>query len=299
MPRLINLDNMVLPAGRKAGVRREHTSERRARDIIAGRCASVRGQIDDIPEEYWEDEARRKFHALRRERYRYTLDQDGITSCAAESGCGGKAATDARQGLPLVVYNPLFNFYKTSGGRNSGSTIGSNVSELRDTGCCPEEVWPRSKGFRAKPSREAYRVAKIFRLAEFFYVETPAELVSALLQGFDVHAGYSGHAIVFCQYLGRGKLLLKNSWGADWSDNGFGELSLRNVYFPYGVYAYKNVIPWEEDDWKPQHDQVALAAAVQSYTAGLMKRRRVWERRYDRWRADEYQRVLGSCGLAV
>lgn len=286
-----NLDRMVYPSGHKRGVKMESKSERVARSRIAGRCSPFRGNNEVIPERHWNELADTTWHKARRDRYRYTSDQAGNGSCAADSGNNLKAACDTRQGLPLVVYNPLFTYHTTSGGVDCGSRIGENVEHLRDFGACPEEVWPRSKGFRAKPSQEAYRVANFFRLREIFYCETRAELVSALLQGYSVHGGYSGHAVAFCQYLQGGKLLFKNSWG-NWGDNGFGVLSLRRVYLAYGVYAYKSVRIWTPDEWEPSMDQDKLAEAVRQFMISTMIRTHAWDTCSSQWRAELYQHAL-------
>lgn len=254
-------NQLTFPDGRKAGVRKESTSDRKARAKVADRCDPVRGEIELISRTYWDELADTGHHQNRRSRFRYTLDQDGVGSCAAESAAGLKSALDERQGLPEVLYNPWSIYWYTSGGRDNGSVIGDNVEYIRDKGVCPEEVWPRSKSWRAEPDREAKRIAKFFTIKEFFYVETIDEFVSALLQGFDIHAGYTGHAIVFNRYLKRQKVEYKNSWGS-WGDNGFGSLSLSNIYFPYGVYAYKNARVWTEDEWIPRYNQRKLAEAV-------------------------------------
>lgn len=287
------LNQLAFPPGRKPGVRKESTSERVARSKIAARCDPIKGQIEIIPRKHWDERADTIWHKNRRSRFRYVLDQNGVGSCAAESAAGTKAALDERQGLPEVVYNPWFLYQTTSGGRDNGSVIGDNVEFLRDHGACPEEVWPRSKGWRAEPSREAKRVAKFFRLIEFFYVETIDEFVSALLQGYDVHFGYSGHAVASGQYVKRMTIEYLNSWGIGWGDNGFGKLSLSKVYFSYGAYAYKNARVWTPEQWSPRGDQAALAKAVDSFmdymNASSSAGRKVWTKRHDSWREDCYQ----------
>jgi hypothetical protein len=295
-----------IPPGRKRGVLKERTRGPKARRYD-DRCESVRGQIELIPREFWEELAANKFHKERRRRYRWTFDQDGLGSCAPESGYGGKGACDMRQGLPMVFTNPLFAYYTTSGGRDNGSVIGDNVEHLRDYGACPEEVWPRSKGFRAEPSSQAYKIAAFFKLKEFFYIETIDEFVSGLLQGYDIHAGYDGHAVIFDRYLGGQKVEFKNSWGA-WGDDGFGPLPLSKIYFPYGAYAYKLVVPyatpaadrgWDwKSPWQPKYDQAKLAEAVRRYNEETMIHR-VTAGRSPAWREDTYARALESCGLAI
>lgn len=302
-----NLDKMVFPPGRKPGVLKERTRGPRRR-LYYDRCDPLKSQIEIIPEKYWEEQAAKRWHKARRYRYRYTYDQDGIGSCAAESAYGCKGACDTRQGLPMVFGNPLGTYHTTSGGRDRGSVIGDNMELIRDEGCFPEEVWPRSKGFRAEPSAEAKKIAGFFKLKEFFYIETIAELVSALLQGYDVQGGYSGHAVAFMQYLGRRLALFKNSWG-NWGDNGFGELSIDNIYKPYGIYAYKLVARYAEPStkpnehdwfspWKPKYNQKKLAEAVRRYNEEVMIHRAT-ALRSPAWREDTYMQALASCGLAV
>ena len=298
--RRYSLDTMKLPNGRKFGVKKESTSERVARSKIADRCAPIKSQIEIIPKQHWDELAATQWHGqVRRDRYRYTLDQNGVGSCASESATGIKAACDERQGLPMIVYNPWSIYWYTSGGRDRGSVIGDNVEYIRDHGVCPEEVWPRSKGWRAQPSAEAKQIAKLFRIVEFFYIETTAELVSALLAGYDVHGGYSGHAVAFCRYLGRNTIEFKNSWG-NWGDNGFGTLSLSKVYFPYGCYAYKFVHPWTEEDWKPALSQIPLADAVNRYMNVELQRSRAGKRPLSQQAADRlYAEKLANCSLSL
>jgi len=304
-----SLDNMRFPPGRKPGLKRD------TRAKIADRCPPVSSVIEEIPERYWDELASSKWHASKREQYRYTSDQNGIRSCAAESACNTKAACDTRQGLPLVVYNPLAMYHTTSGGRDNGSVIGDNLEYGRETGCVPEELWPRAKGWRAAPSREAIQVARFFRIREFYYVETVRQFVSALLQGYNIHAGYSGHAVSFVRYLGRGRVEFKNSWG-NWGDAGFVTLSTSNIYFGYGAYAYKDVIPyvnaagewgvveadgsWTPCPWQPQFDQAVLAAAVGEFMAATLARAVLGQRPMSPAAAeDTYRAILERHELAV
>lgn len=271
----------VFPSGRKPGVKRDTRSK------IMDRCDSVRSVIEVVPSRHWDELADTNWHTNRRARFRYTLDQDGVGSCGAESAAGIKAARDALQGLPKIVYNPWFVYQTTSGGRDNGSVIGDNVEFVRDHGIAPEEVWPRSKGWRASPSSEAKRVANFFTLREFFYVENTDEFVSALLQGMDIHFGYTGHAIVACQYLKQRKIRYKNSWG-DWGDDGFGTLSVSNIRFDYGAYAYKHVRMFTPEEWSPSLNQTKLARSVNRFMVRMAIAKHPWHSRYNDWRDDQY-----------
>lgn len=256
----------MMPIGRKPGCKLDKWSK------IMDRCASIREtNITIIPENYWDELSSSQWHQIKTERYLYTSDQNGIGDCAAESKDNTKHALDTFHGQPLIIYNPLGTYYTTSGGRDNGSVIGDNLEFGREKGCFPEEVWSRSNGWKKQPSNEAYEIASYFKIREFFYVEDIKEFVSALLQGYYVHAGYSGHAVSFCCYMGRGVLKFKNSWG-DWGENGFGTLKASQINFGYGAYAYKDIVPYYDMvtkkflcPWTPAKDQLRLAAQVNRF----------------------------------
>jgi hypothetical protein len=287
-------EDLSFPSGRKKGVKRD------TKIAISDRCVSAIKVLALVDEKHWEKFCKSNAHLGKRDWVRYILDQDGIGSCAAESADQLLATMIANDlNLAPPVFNPWFNYQKTSGGRDNGSVIGHNVEDLVERGACPEEVWPRSKGWRTTPSREALRVAKFFRLRKYFYVKTRKEFVSALLQGYCVHFGYTGHAIVAVQYLGNGKILYVNSWDKSWGDNGFGVLSLDKVRYDYGAYGYDTMRTWNPKDWKPKQDQQRLLAAVNAFMVTSQTIARPWSSQREQWRKEMYQKSLQVCGLAL
>jgi len=169
----------------------------------------------------------------------YRMDQDAVGSCAAESANNGVEVCEIWAGQKPTKFNPWFGYHTTSGGVDRGSSLQDNLRFIQEYGCCPEKVWPRSKGWRTKPSAEAYEAAKAHRLLEFWEVTNWDEFASALLYGMPVYFGYPGHAILAVKLLAKDRLLYENSWGADWGDNGFGSLSCNRIAWEYGAYAFR------------------------------------------------------------
>jgi len=167
------------------------------------------------------------------------LDQDGVGSCATESSTGSVMAINSFNGRPFTLLNPWFVYHTTSGGRDGGSNIDTNLVFIREHGIAPESVWPRSKGFRAKPSEEAVAAALDYRILEFYDITNDVEFGSSLLLGFPVVYGRSGHSILATDLLELDLFEYLNSWG-NWGDAGFGKESLsRSVNYGYGALAIR------------------------------------------------------------
>jgi len=169
------------------------------------------------------------------------LDQDGVKSCASESIAGSIMAVRVFNGMKPVKLNPLFAYHTVSGGRDGGSTLSDNVSFAEQYGIASQDVWPRSNGWRAKPSEEAYEDAKNYRLLEFYKVSSWEEFGTALLLGWPVYFGYSGHAIWGTKVISTSRLEYCNSWGEEFGDDGFGTLAKNSIMWGYGAYAIRVV----------------------------------------------------------
>jgi hypothetical protein len=168
-------------------------------------------------------------------------DQDGVGSCATESTSQAVEITRRLEGQPWVELNPWFIYQTTSGGRDSGSSIDTNLAFVRENGIAPEAIWPRSKGWRARPSAEAVEAAKQFKIDEFYDCETTAEIGTALLLGFPVVFGWQGHSCVLTHLLNTTTAQYANSWAPTWGDEGFGTIKLSSINFGYGAFAVRTV----------------------------------------------------------
>lgn len=232
-------DTLILPPGKKKGCLPRKS---RYGDV----CKLLSDEIDVIPRDEWPDligsvDLRPKVNQI--------LDQNGVGSCATESTTQGVMIGRAVARLPFELLNPFSIYRVTSGGRDNGSNIDTNLAFARDTGILPESYWPRSKGWKATPPSGWKDVAKKYRIGEFFDIGTVNEVGTALLKGFAVVFGWDGHSCILTSLLSTTKAEYANSWDPTWGDEGFGTISLNSINFGYGAFAIRSItIPSGEDD---------------------------------------------------
>lgn len=170
---------------------------------------------------------------------KFILNQASVGSCACE-GCWGAGMCRRHQdGQAYVILNPYFPYHTVSGGYDGGSSLPDNIAFAQKYGCASQEVWPRSHGWRKKPSDEAYQDALQYRLLDDGVVQVRSweEFGTLVLLGIPVYFGYSGHAIFSSEIISTSRLIYVNSWHKSWGDNGRGTLSASSIYWNYGVYG--------------------------------------------------------------
>jgi len=225
-------ESSVIPPGKATGCLPRNTR-------FGQTCPIFGERIKVIPQAEWKDYVGQ---ISLRPFVKQVLDQDGVGSCATESTTQGVMSGRVFAGLPFVLLNPWFIYYTTSGGRDQGSSIDDNLAFVREHGIAPESVWPRSKGWRTKPSAEAVEAAKEFKIAEFYDIASIEEMVSALLLGYFVVYGSKGHSVLKVEHLDDSKGLDVNSWSTSWGDGGFGVwATYREVNWAYGAFAIRTV----------------------------------------------------------
>lgn len=233
-------DQLIVPPGKKTGclLRRSRYGEI---------CDPLADKVDVIPRDKWKDLIGK---VVLRSHVPVTLDQDAVGSCATESATGSVHVVRQVKGRPFELLNPWFVYQTTSGGRDGGSNIDDNLAFIRKFGIAPESVWPRSKGWRKKPSKEAYEAALKYRIDEFYDIASIDEFGTALLLGWPVVFGYSGHSVLAVDLIDEHRIRYSNSWGESWGDKGFGTLRFSSVHWGYGAWAVRScVLP--DDEIKP------------------------------------------------
>lgn len=188
-------------------------------------------------------------------------DQGDMASCTANAigvcvqYVGIKTGSNSFMPSRLFIY---YNERKILGttGRDSGAYIRDGMKSVATQGVCPESMWPyvRSK-LKVCPPPSAYAEALKCRSGTYARVgQTAGQLEAALAAGFPVVFGtrvflsfessavartgmvpmprrnekcIGGHAMTIVGYNSADKLfIVRNSWGADWGDNGY-------CYMPY------------------------------------------------------------------
>ena len=230
----------MMPPGKSKGAKRRTTRP-------GEKCGFFRElhDVDVIPIEEWDEWLASDIDLATN--ILHTYDQDGIGSCAAEGVNGCVENMISVQGQTPPLFNPYGMYHFTSGGRDQGSTLEDNLEFARDRGCIRAELWPRSKGFRARPSDEALEDAKRFRIDEYYEVENWEELGSALFQKFAGYAAYTGHAWEAVRPVNKTQLKWHNSWGEEWGDGGYGIINANRVQFSYGIFVVRSVL-WVPDN---------------------------------------------------
>ena len=159
-------------------------------------------------------------------------DQNGEGSCASNMTASGLQNILTRQGFAVenaqgklvtdVHLSPVSLYKRVNGGRDSGSSIDTNLEEIARNGILPEKgqgfahEFP-AVGWRTRLPDGWEETAKLFRFSEWWDIQTVEGFVSALLLGVPVAYGRSGHAIlaVSARLDSRGRLIViyQNSWG--------------------------------------------------------------------------------------
>ena len=165
----------------------------------------------------------------------------------------------------FVYYNARLKSGSTD--QDTGSAIFHCIESImhNDNGLCTETTWPYNENsVNARPANKAYEEAKKFQVLESCSVETDLETMKGCLaEGYpfifglklfnsfqnvgtkgivpmpmtdeNSHENHGLHAMLCVGYSDSERyFIVKNSWGADWGDNGY-------CYIPYDYLSNKEL----------------------------------------------------------
>ncbi|HYX37280.1 MAG TPA: C1 family peptidase [Oligoflexus sp.] len=205
-----------------------------------------------------------------RSRYPRVWDQKSLGSCTAHAvGAAALYIDIYDRDMSIVVPSRLFIYYMTralegSIGQDVGATIRNSIKAVAKFGYPVEDSWPYViKDFRERPSDEA--ISSAFRERVSYYERVDRDLShfkEILSRGYPIVLGFSvydsmygtsvkktgripvpkkgekyhgGHAVLACGYDDEaGALIIRNSWGEDWGESGYG-------YLPYDFILNSNL----------------------------------------------------------
>lgn len=183
----------------------------------------------------------------------YNQGQEG--SCVSNATCQSMEIAQAiRRGKKSVIPLSAISLYKRVGSSpRSGSMVSSNLREILGRGVLPLKNDANDKlfahtmtntGFYQKYPADWEKTAIRFRGHEVFDVRSYDGFITALLRGYPVVYGRSGHSICAVRPVFKnGRLFVKyaNSWG-DWGENGFGYDSESTIRSAGWAFALRTVV---------------------------------------------------------
>ena len=185
-------------------------------------------------------------------------DQGQLGSCTANAISAALDFERHKQGEPFMSPSRLFVYYNERSddgtvSSDSGATIRESVKAVLSYGACPESEWPYNIAhFTSKPTKQCYSVATSFEPLSYERIMPQVNDMKTCLAdgnvfviGIVVHASMEseetaqtgivpmpsfseavmgGHAVAVVGYTTKNNepyWIVRNSWGADWGDNGY------------------------------------------------------------------------------
>lgn len=193
---------------------------------------------------------------------------------------GGTCTSNAALACDAYYYHSdawdpshIFTYYNqkvmdgSSMKKDSGSCVETALQCVRKYGACSSEVWPNTKPFNKKPSKEAYANGlRGHELTKYYRVKNQRQIKEAICKGYPVAIAMcwpfttidgntwifcspdddmieecdKGHALVIVGYDDEAKLFeVRNSWGESWANGGYA----------YIRYSDMKKLIWYEDSY--------------------------------------------------
>lgn len=210
-------------------------------------------------------------------------DQGNIGSCTAQAVCGlveylqrslhGEYLDASR----LFLYKATRLFLGWTG--DTGAFVRSTIKALRLFGVPPEEYWPyETTRFDDEISAFCFAFAGNYKAIQYYRLDGSEKLKDSLAKGMPFAFGFTcydslftdavsksgdipfpkpteqvvgGHAVMAVGYdEGKGRFLIRNSWGTAWGDQGYGTLPFefvdRALAQDFWALAKVDAVPLEE-----------------------------------------------------
>jgi len=196
-------------------------------------------------------------------------NQSTLGSCTANSVVGAleyleildeSMETDCENFSRLFVY---YNTREIEGNIevDSGASLRSTIQALATHGTCDERLWDYDiNKFKIKPLANCYEAAKTHKITEYARLNSLPDMLACLAAGFPFVFGFSvytefegpnvaktgilelpkpnetflgGHAVCAVGYnISDGQLLVRNSWGEGWGQNGYFKMPFSYISNP-------------------------------------------------------------------
>lgn len=119
------------------------------------------------------------------------LDQNGTNYCWVNAVTGAAMCTRRRMGLPHVDLSPASVGGPIKGYRNVGGWGGEAFKYASENGFVPCDKWGANAIRSSLDTEETRALRPHFQIREGFMCETWAQVVSAILQDYDLFVGYA------------------------------------------------------------------------------------------------------------
>jgi hypothetical protein len=161
------------------------------------------------------------------------LDQNGTNYCWINAPTHCCEIVRLGETGQVFSYSPASVGAPIKGFRNVGGWGSQALVYLRENGINLTEDWPANKISRSYYTDENQTKKKLHLIVEYFNLESWEERASCILAGIPTADGYSwwSHEVCGVGIVKKSHdLVIRNSWGMDWGDQGFGTLKGNRKY---------------------------------------------------------------------
>ncbi len=139
---------------------------------------------------------------------------------------------------------------------DAGSSNRMTIRTLANIGACTEREFPYDSSFASvEPASGQIAAAAKYKIAEYFSIRSPQEMMNALAQGFPVVFATTvmggAHAMLAVGYdLSAKTFKCKNSYGPEWGDKGYINLTHEQMSTMFDAWTFRiDTTNMPKDEW--------------------------------------------------